>query len=83
MGTSLPSGEYFQTIKESNSALHLTFLFASPRYLRLDEFNYKESYDKITYDQEFSLLHKVMTQKNAALSYRRTNATVQNLIASL
>lgn len=51
--------------------------------MRLDEFDYTESYDQITYDQEFNLLRQVVTQQNAALKYRRTSATVSNLINAL
>ena len=63
--------------------LHLTFLFASPRYLRLEKIDYEEDFGEIFYKSEFKLLERTFLNKKFGINYRRALATERNLEDSL
>lgn len=59
IGLNAQSGEFFRNSVE----LDFAFLFASPRYLRIQHPEYEESYGEIWHRQEFNGLMNVMGDK--------------------
>ena len=57
----------------------MAFLFASPRFLRIQVPPYEEAYAQIEYRQEFNELAKTMLASNNKIFYRHSSATVSAL----
>ena len=56
---------------------HITFLFACPRYFRVEVPDYCESYDPLPYQSQFETICELA--QNLQLTYKKTAATVTTL----
>ena len=67
------------TVNVEQALLHIAFLFASPRFLRIQVPPYEEAYAQIEYRQEFNELAKSMLNSNKKIVFKHTSANVNAL----
>lgn len=60
-----------------NKQLHFTFLFASPRYLKIG--TYSEAYGKIDYTNEWDKLKNDLINQKIKILFMRSQATIESL----